>query len=93
MGRGIVGQRVEHSNAWHLDRLTSFLSMSIKICLAPPLASSFASHMLTTPFPAPRSAAELSFDDPAAPAPGTDDGPGEEVPELRTAREIFQLPQ
>lgn len=71
------------------------------ICLAPPFAPSiFASHTLTTPLPAPRSAAEASLATPAAPlvvegpaAPGTgDDVPPPEL-EFLTARDILQLPQ
>ena len=69
-------------------------------CLAPPLASNFASHMLTTPFPAPKSADGLLAAD--------DDDAALDDPEATgvllmfaaaaaalflTALEIFQLPQ
>lgn len=81
--------------------LTSFLSISTTNCLADPLASSFASQMLTTPLPAPRSAEGLFTiacepgppEGPAAPL--EDDEAAELRPELlllRTARVILQLP-
>ena len=71
-------------------------------CLAPPLASNFASHMLTTPFPAPKSADGLfaaededaALDDPEATGVLLLFTAAAAAAALfLTALEIFQLPQ
>lgn len=95
-GKGNTTKLHKGDMALKRSQLTSFFSMSMTSWRAVPLTSSLASHMLTTPLPAPRSAVASLADEPEAAGPPCvedEEDAGVELPELRTALEIFQLPQ